>query len=76
LAAASGLPLVGDDNNPALRRPYGVGQLMLDALGRRCEKLIIGLGGSATNDGGIGLRSLGVNSWMLPGKVILLTGGD
>lgn len=61
MAAASGLTLVTE----ALRDPlntttYGTGELVLDALDRGCRELYIAIGGSATNDGGMGcLRALG-----------------
>lgn len=54
MAAASGLPMVGDRKNPMLTTTYGTGQLIRDALDKGCKKILIGLGGSATNDGGIG----------------------
>jgi glycerate kinase len=54
MAAAAGLPLVGDNLNPAKTTTYGVGQLMADAARRGCKKIILGLGGSATNDFGAG----------------------
>ncbi len=54
MAAASGLPMVADRKNPMLTTTYGTGQLIKDALDRGCKKILIGLGGSATNDGGIG----------------------
>lgn len=62
MAEASGLPLVnGDTKNPLKTTTYGTGQLMLDALDRGAEKIIIGIGGSATNDGGVGMaQALGV----------------
>mgnify|MGYP001307963438 CR=1 FL=1 len=61
MAAASGLPLVEEEKNPRLTTTYGTGELILDALNRGCTKLIIGIGGSATNDGGIGMAAaLGV----------------
>lgn len=61
MAAASGLPLVPTDKrNPLYTDTYGTGELILDALRQGCRKFIIGIGGSATNDGGIGmLRALG-----------------
>ncbi|MCZ8518471.1 MULTISPECIES: glycerate kinase [Paenibacillus] len=61
-AAASGLPLVpADRRNPALTTTYGTGELIRAALEHGVRKLIIGLGGSATNDGGAGLlQALGV----------------
>lgn len=54
MAAASGLPMVGDRKNPMLTTTYGTGQLIKDALDKGCKKILVGLGGSATNDGGIG----------------------
>ncbi|MFQ6122760.1 MAG: glycerate kinase [Dehalococcoidales bacterium] len=56
MAAASGLPLVPvDKRNPLLTTTYGTGELILAALESGCRKLIIGIGGSATNDGGAGM---------------------
>jgi glycerate kinase len=54
MAAAAGLPLVEGAPNPAKTTSYGVGQLMADAARRGCKKIILGLGGSATNDFGAG----------------------
>lgn len=54
MAAACGLPIVGHIKNPELTTTYGVGQLIKHALDMGCKKIIIGLGGSATNDGGCG----------------------
>jgi glycerate kinase len=54
MAAAAGLPLVGDNLNPAKTTTYGAGQLMSAAARRGCKKIIMGLGGSATNDFGAG----------------------
>lgn len=61
MAAASGITLVSDaEKNPLNTTTYGVGELIKDAVGRDCRKFIIGIGGSATNDGGVGmLTSLG-----------------
>ena len=61
MAAAAGLPLVP----PALRDPmntstYGVGQVIADAMEQGCRRFLVGIGGSATNDGGAGmLQALG-----------------
>lgn len=56
LAAASGLPLVEPElRNPLRTSTFGTGVLIKDALGRGCRRFVIGLGGSATNDGGMGL---------------------
>jgi glycerate kinase len=62
MAAASGLPLVAKDKrDPRLTTTYGTGELVKAALDRGLKKIIIGIGGSATNDGGTGLaRALGV----------------
>ena len=55
MAAASGLPLVSNDKrNPMLTTTYGTGELIKAALDYGCRKIIMGIGGSATNDGGIG----------------------
>lgn len=56
MAQAAGLALVPEERrNPLLASTYGVGELMLAALEAGCTKLIVGLGGSATNDGGAGM---------------------
>lgn len=62
LAAASGLTLLTEEErNPMLTTTYGTGQLIADALDSGYKKIIIGIGGSATNDGGAGiLQALGV----------------
>jgi glycerate kinase len=54
MAACSGLPLVGDNFNPEKTSTYGVGQLIANAARGGCKKIILGLGGSATNDFGAG----------------------
>lgn len=61
MSAASGLTLLAaDERNPMLTSTYGTGQLIADALARGCRKFLIGIGGSATNDGGMGmLQALG-----------------
>lgn len=60
-AAASGLTLVPDDlRDPLNTTTFGTGELILDALDRGCRELYLAIGGSATNDGGMGcLRALG-----------------
>lgn len=62
MAAASGLPLVEDDQrNPMITTTYGTGELIKHALDMGCREIIIGIGGSATNDGGFGMaKALGV----------------
>lgn len=61
MAAAAGLPLLSaEERNPLETTTYGVGELIRDAIGRGCRQFIVGIGGSATNDGGTGmLRALG-----------------
>lgn len=54
MAAAAGLPMVGDNKHAEKTTTYGVGQLMAHALEHGCTKMVVGLGGSATNDGGCG----------------------
>ena len=54
MAAAAGLPLVGEHRDPEGTTTYGVGQLMAHALAHGASRLVLGLGGSATNDGGCG----------------------
>lgn len=52
MSAAGGIMLLEpDEYNPMITSTYGVGELILSALDRGCRKFIIGLGGSATNDG-------------------------
>lgn len=61
MASCAGLPLVEHRKDPAVTTTYGVGQLIADAVNRGCDKIILGLGGSCTNDGGTGMASaLGV----------------
>jgi len=56
MASASGLHLVPEESrDPSITTTYGTGELILAALDRECKKLIIGIGGSATNDGGAGM---------------------
>lgn len=61
MASAAGITLVpADQKNPLLATTYGVGEMILHALENGCRDFIIGIGGSATNDGGIGmLKALG-----------------
>ena len=63
MAAASGLPMVpADRKDPRITTTYGTGQLLRAALDAGARKIYIGIGGSATNDGGIGLaQALGAS---------------
>ncbi len=72
MAAASGLALLRDEEkDPRLTTTRGTGELILTALDRGCKKLIIGIGGSATNDGGAGMaRALGAKFFDNAGKCL------
>ena len=61
MAQASGLTLLKpSERNPLLTSTHGTGEMILDALNRGCRRFLIGIGGSATNDGGTGmLEALG-----------------
>ena len=63
MAQAAGLTLVPvSQRNPLKTTTYGVGEMILDAVRKGCKKLIVGIGGSATNDVGIGmLQALGAS---------------
>lgn len=77
MAAASGLTLVPPNRrNPLVTTTYGTGQLIKAALDRGCRKLIIGIGGSATNDGGTGMaEALGAKLMTSGGQPISPGGG-
>ena len=78
MAQASGLELLKPrQRNPLITSTYGTGQLIVDALDNGCKKIIIGLGGSATNDGGMGmLKALGCQFLDIEGKDIGEGGGQ
>ncbi len=58
MAAASGITLISlDERNPLETTTYGVGELIKDAIKKGCRRFIVGIGGSATNDGGTGMLS-------------------
>ena len=61
MAAAAGITLVsGEEKNPLFTTTFGVGEMIADAIGRGARRFIVGIGGSATNDGGAGmLQALG-----------------
>lgn len=70
-AVCCGLPLAGENNNPAAALTVGVGELIKDAVKEGAQKIIIGLGGTATNDCGIGMASaLGYSFYDAEGKEI------
>ncbi len=72
MAQASGLPLLDDsEKNPLKTTTYGTGQLILDAIKQGAKTIIIGIGGSATNDGGAGMaQALGVRFLDAEGREI------
>jgi len=77
MAAASGLELLSpQDRNPMLTTTYGTGELMLHALESGYRNLIVGIGGSATNDGGVGMaKALGIKFFDKSGNEIGCGGG-
>ncbi|TLU65807.1 glycerate kinase [Thalassotalea litorea] len=78
MASASGLELLSEqERNPLITDSFGTGQLILDALDHGVSKIILGLGGSATNDGGAGLmRALGAKLYDQYGNDIAPGGGS
>ena len=62
MAASSGLPLVPvTKRNPWYTTSYGTGELIVDAMEQGCRKIVVAIGGSASNDGGMGaMRALGI----------------
>lgn len=76
MAACAGLPLVENNPDPTRTTTYGVGQLMEAAIRRGCRKIIMGLGGSCTNDAGTGAAAaLGVVFTNDRGDAFIPTGG-
>ncbi len=78
MAAASGLPLLsGEELDPVRATSYGTGQLIRSALDEGCRRLIIGIGGSATNDGGMGMaQALGIRFLDSNGCALGMGGGE
>lgn len=75
MAAAAGLPLVEDRKNPMLTTTYGVGEIVKDILTHDVKEIVIGLGGSATNDFGCGFAAaLGVRFFDDKGDVFIPVG--
>jgi glycerate kinase len=75
MAACAGLPLVKDSPDPLITTTFGVGELMISAWEKGCRKIIVGLGGSSTNDGGCGAASaLGVRFLDKDGNNFVPTG--
>ena len=78
MAAASGLPLVPKEKrDPRFTTTFGTGELIQAALAEGLPKIIIGIGGSATNDGGTGMaRALGVRFLNAAGQEVAAGGGS
>jgi glycerate kinase len=75
MAAVAGLPLVGDKLQAEKTTTYGVGQLVADAVKRGCKKIIVGLGGSATNDFGAGAAAaVGIRFYNKNGEIFVPVG--
>lgn len=72
MAAAAGITLVDEKHrNPLDTTTFGVGEMICDAIHKGCRKFIVGIGGSATNDGGIGmLQALGYEFLNANGKQV------
>ena len=76
MAACAGLPLVKNRLKPDKTTTFGVGELIIDAINSGAKKIILGLGGSATNDGGCGMAAaLGVKFKDEQDQEFIPTGG-
>ncbi len=76
MASCAGLPLVEGRKNPLKTTTYGVGEQILDAARRGIKKIIVGLGGSCTNDAACGLAAaLGIKFYDKAGQEFVPTGG-
>ena len=78
MAAASGLQLLTSrERNPMLTSTFGTGELIRNAVERGAEKIVLGIGGSATNDGGMGMAiALGHQFFAADGTALSGTGAD
>lgn len=76
MAACAGLPLIEDRKDPMRASTYGVGQLIAHAINQGVTKIVVGLGGSATTDGGCGAAAAcGVRFYNGAGETFVPTGG-
>ena len=76
MASAAGLPLAGERRDPETATTYGVGQLIHHAVEQGCTDILLGLGGSATNDGGCGCAAaLGTCFFDAAGNSFVPVGG-
>lgn len=77
MASCAGLPLVEGKKDPMLATTYGVGELIMDAVLNHCKRIVVGLGGSCTNDGGTGVAAaLGVKFYDKNNNTFIPTGGS
>ena len=78
MSAASGLPLLQpSERNPMKTSTYGTGEMICDALNKGCRKFLVGIGGSATNDAGMGvLAALGFRFKDADGQILPPVGGS
>ena len=78
MSAASGLPLLQpSERNPMKTSTYGTGEMICDALNKGCRKFLVGIGGSATNDAGMGvLAALGFRFKDADGQSLPPVGGS
>lgn len=72
MAAVNGLPLLAaEERNPLKTTSFGMGELIRDALEQGCRNFMVGIGGSATNDAGMGmLQALGARFYTKEGKML------
>lgn len=72
MAQAAGITLVSkQERNPLYTTTYGVGEIIKDAIHRGCRKFIVGIGGSATNDAGVGMmQALGYKFYDVDGNLL------
>lgn len=76
MAACAGLPLAGENKNPEKATTFGVGELIMHAVSGGAERILLGLGGSATNDCGAGMAAaLGFEFYNENGISFVPTGG-
>lgn len=76
MAACAGLPLAEGRRDPGVTTTYGVGELLVDAAKSGVQRIIVGLGGSATNDAGCGAAAAaGVKFYHADGRQFVPTGG-
>lgn len=78
MAAASGLTLIKKEElNPLITTTYGTGQLIKSAMDKGIRKIYVGLGGSSTNDGGVGMaQALGISFKDKMGNEVSFGGGE